>query len=661
MGGEEGQRATDAPGSVPAAPGIPGMEAAEETLRRVFGFDRFLGQQRAVVEQTLRGGDSLVLMPTGGGKSLCYQIPALVRPGLGVVVSPLISLMNDQVAALRQQGVRAASLNSTLPYSEVLGVEAQVRRGELDLLYAAPERVLGERTLGLLDSVELALIAIDEAHCVASWGHDFRPEYLALSALGERFPGVPRLALTATADEITRREILDKLDLKDAARFIASFDRPNIRYRVLPKDNPKRQLAGLLEGEHRGDAGIVYCLSRRSVEETAEWLQGRGLDALPYHAGLDTAEREAAHRAFRQRDGVVIVATIAFGMGIDKPDVRFVAHLDLPKSVEGYYQETGRAGRDDEPATAWMAYGIQDVVRLRGLMDGSDADDRHKRVTVRKLEAMLGYCELAACRRRALLAYFGEDHAGACGNCDNCLAPPETWDGTVAAQKAMSAVYRTGQMFGREYLIRVLRGDDGDERIRNWGHDRLPTFGVGRDLDARSWRSVFRQLAARGLLRVDMERHGSVKLTPASWPVLRGEETIELRRDLAPARAARKKPAADRPPKRGRDDLSKENEILFEALRELRLDLARGNEVPPYVIFHDSALVEMAERRPRSLEEFAEIQGVGATKLERHGERFLAAIREHEREHESAAAPGRAATTEPEKASTPLREAAARE
>ena len=656
MGGEAGQRARDEPGAV-GIPGARGREAAEATLRRVFGFDRFLGHQRAVIEHTLGGGDSLVLMPTGGGKSLCYQIPALVQPGLGVVVSPLISLMNDQVAALRQQGVRAASLNSTLPYPEVLGIEARVRSGDLDLLYAAPERVLNERTLGLLDSVDLALIAIDEAHCVAAWGHDFRPEYLALSALGERFTGVPRLALTATADEVTRREILDKLGMDGAARFIASFDRPNLRYRVLPKDDPKRQLARLLEGEHRGDAGIVYCLSRRGVEETAEWLRSRGFDALPYHAGLDAAEREEAHRAFRQRDGVVIVATIAFGMGIDKPDVRFVAHLDLPKSLEGYYQETGRAGRDNEAATAWMAYGIQDVARLRSLVDNSEADDLHKRVTVRKLEELLGYCELSACRRKALLAYFGEEYPGDCGNCDNCLAPPETWDGTVAAQKAMSAVYRTGQRFGREYLIRILRGDDGDERIRQYDHDRLPTFGVGRDLDARSWRSVFRQLAARGLLRVEVERHGSVKLTRASWPVLRGKETIELRRDRAPARASRKKPAADRTPRRTRADLPSDDQALFEALRALRLELARGNEVPPYVVFHDSALVEMAARRPRTLEEFAEIQGVGARKLERFGERFLAVVRGHE----TTATGDSETTTGAETGATPVREAVSRE
>lgn len=649
----EGAPATAAPGEPRGAEGgrepdeaveAEGIASAGEVLRRVFGFDRFLGHQEAVIREVLAGRDALVLMPTGGGKSLCYQIPALVRPGLGVVVSPLISLMNDQVAALRQQGVRAASLNSTLSYPEVLEVENRIRRGELDLLYAAPERLLGERALSLLDGVDLALIAIDEAHCVASWGHDFRPEYLELAALGERFPGVPRLALTATADEPTRREILDRLGLRGAGRFVASFDRPNIRYRVTPKDNPKQQLVRGLLGEHEGDAGIVYCLSRRGVEETAEWLRERGLDARPYHAGLAAAEREAAQDAFMERDGVVIVATIAFGMGIDKPDVRFVAHLDLPKSLEAYYQETGRAGRDGEPATAWMTYGTADVVRLRNLVDTSDADERHKRVSARKLEALLGFCELTGCRRRALLAYFGEERDGDCGNCDNCLEPPESWDGTVPAQKAMSAVYRTGQRFGREYLIRILRGDDGDDRIRAYGHDRLPTYGVGNDLDARQWRSVFRQLAARGLIRIDLERHGSVKLTPASWPVLRKEQSIELRRDLAPRpRSRRRTPDAERAPKRRRDDLAAEAEPLFEALRELRLALARENGVPPYVVFHDSSLVEMAERRPADRAEFEEIQGVGAAKLERYGDAFLEVVRRFPRAETSAAAPEPAA------------------
>ena len=607
--------------------------SARDLLSGVFGYDRFRGQQEAIIEHTISGGDSLVLMPTGGGKSLCYQIPALARPGVAVVISPLIALMRDQVDALRQAGVRAACLNSTLAYGEVLDVETRLRTGGVDLLYLAPERLLGDRTLALLDEVDLALFAIDEAHCVSQWGHDFRPEYMQLSTLHERFPGVPRIALTATADEPTRREIRERLDLRDARVFVAGFDRPNIRYRVVPKQSPREQLVRLLDTEHRGDAGIVYCLSRRRVEETAEWLRERRMDARPYHAGLDAREREDAQDAFVRGEGVVIVATIAFGMGIDKPDVRFVAHLDLPKSLEAYYQETGRAGRDGLPATAWMAYGLQDVITLRQMVDGSEADEARKRLEIRKLDAMLGYCELTTCRRQTLLAYFGETLGEPCGNCDNCLEPPESWDATEAAQQALSCVYRTGQRFGVAYVVDVLRGKD-DERIRRFRHDRLSTFGIGTDLDARQWRSVVRQLVARGLLRVDVEKYGSLQLTAAARPVLRGEATVELRRDALPARKLRSgREARDR----AQAALGADSQALFDALRAHRRALAGEQGVPPYVIFHDASLLEMAARRPCSLHEFAAITGVGATKLDRYGETFIEIIRAHEADDPAAA------------------------
>ena len=533
--------------------------------------------------------------------------------------------MRDQVAALLQVGVRAAFLNSTLTAREAYDVEARLRAGRIDLLYVAPERLLGERTLALLDEADLALFAIDEAHCVSQWGHDFRPEYLQLATLGARFPGVPRIALTATADAPTRREIVDRLGLAGARVFVGGFDRPNIRYRVVPKQNPREQLARLLDAEHRGDAGIVYCLSRRRVAETAEWLRGRGIDAQPYHAGLGGAERSATQDAFVRGEGVVIVATIAFGMGIDKPDVRFVAHLDLPKSLEAYYQETGRAGRDGLPATAWMAYGLQDVVTRRQMVEGSEADEGRKRIENRKLDAMLGYCELATCRRRSLLAYFGETPPERCGNCDNCLHPPESWDATEAAQQALSCVYRTGQRFGVGYVIDVLRGKD-DERIRRFRHDRLPTFGVGADLDNGAWRSVVRQLVARGLLSVDVDGYGSLRLTAAARAVLRGETAVELRRDARPPAQRR---AARAPRERVRAVLRPENQALFDALRARRRELAESQGVPPYVIFHDASLVEMAERRPHLLADFAEIPGVGAAKLERYGATFIDVIRAH--------------------------------
>ena len=596
-----------------------------EVLHRVFGYPAFLGQQQSVIEHTAAGGDSLVLMPTGGGKSLCYQIPAIVRDGVGVVVSPLIALMRDQVEGLRQTGVRAACLNSTLSYQEVLEVESAVQRGQLDLLYVAPERLFGDRTLELLARTRLALFAIDEAHCVSQWGHDFRPEYLQLSALREHFPDIPRIALTATADEPTRREIVQRLGLGRAPQFVSGFDRPNIRYAVVPKNRARQQLLRILEERHRGNAGIVYCLSRRRVDDTAEWLRGIGVDARPYHAGLGADVRRRNQDRFQREDGVVIVATIAFGMGIDKPDVRFVAHLDLPKSIEAYYQETGRAGRDGEPADAWMVYGLQEVVTLRQMVEGSSAGEMRKRLEVRKLDAMLGYCELTTCRRQTLLAYFGETLPERCGNCDNCLTPVASWDATEASQKALSCVYRTGQRFGAGYLTDVLRGL-GNERIQSFGHDQLPTHGVGADIDPYRWRSVFRQLVARGLLSVDMEGYGSLRLTEASWPVLRGEEEVLMRQDVRPPRAkARRKPKEPPPP----PDPATWDESLWEALRTRRTELAKAQAVPPYVIFHDSTLREMVEQRPNTPGEFARLSGVGETKLSRYGDEFLAVITAH--------------------------------
>ncbi len=597
-----------------------------EVLHHVFGYPGFLGQQEAVIEHMVDGGDSLVLMPTGGGKSLCYQIPAIVREGVGVVVSPLIALMRDQVEGLRQAGVRAACLNSTLSYREVLEVEAAVQDDRLDLLYVAPERLLGERTLELLARTRLALFAIDEAHCVSQWGHDFRPEYLQLSALHDRFPEVPRIALTATADEPTRREIARRLGLGRAPMFVSGFDRPNIRYMVVPKNRARQQLLRFLEERHRGHAGIVYCLSRRRVDDTAEWLSGQGVNALPYHAGLPGRIRQRHQDRFQRDDGVVIVATIAFGMGIDKPDVRFVAHLDLPKSIEAYYQETGRAGRDGEPADAWMVYGLQEVVTLRHMVENSEAGEDRKRVELRKLDAMLGYCELATCRRRTLLAYFAEDAEEDCGNCDNCLTPVTTWDATEAARKALSCVSRTGQRFGAAYLIDVLRGRD-TERIRRFGHDRLPTYGVGADLGPFEWRSVIRQLVARGLLSVDVDGYGSIRLTRDSRPVLRGDMEVLMRRDVRPTaqKVRRRRAEPDSSP-----DPATWDEALWEALRKRRTELASAQGVPPYVIFHDSTLREMIAHRPRTPDDFLQLTGVGDTKLHRYGADFLGVIAAHE-------------------------------
>ena len=599
-----------------------------EVLDRVFGYGAFRGEQEAIIGHVAGGGDCLVVMPTGGGKSLCYQIPALLRAGVAVVVSPLIALMQDQVDALRQAGVRAGYLNSTLTFGEVRAIEDDARAGRLDLLYVAPERLMGERTLALLDGLRIALFAIDEAHCVSQWGHDFRPEYLQLSVLHERYPGVPRIALTATADAPTRREIAERLGLGGARVFVSGFDRPNIRYAIVPKRNARDQLLRFLDAEHRDHAGIVYCLSRRKVEETAQWLRDRGYGALPYHAGMSAEDRKRHQDAFVREDGVIIVATIAFGMGIDKPDVRFVAHLDLPKSIESYYQETGRAGRDGRPADAWMAYGLADVITLRQMVEGSEAGEQRKRLEVRKLDAMLGLCELTTCRRRTLLAYFGETRAESCGNCDNCIAPPETWDATEPAQKALSCVYRTGQRFGAGYVIDVLLGKD-NERIRGFGHQRLSTFGIGAEIDVSTWRSVFRQLVARGLMSVDVEGFGSLKLTGESRAVLRGACEVRLRRDAAaPKKQKRRREPAARAAA-ARATLAPERQGLFDALRAHRRELAKAQGVPPYVIFHDVTLEAMAEQQPCTLDEFAALPGVGEKKLERYAAAFIEVIAGH--------------------------------
>ncbi|MFM1891384.1 MAG: hypothetical protein RLZ44_461 [Pseudomonadota bacterium] len=589
-----------------------------EVLQTVFGYRTFRGEQAAIVAQVIGGGDALVLMPTGGGKSLCYQLPALLRPGAGIVVSPLIALMQDQVDALRQLGVRAAFLNSTLDPATARAVEQQLLGGQLDLLYLAPERLLQPRTLELLQQAEVALFAIDEAHCVSQWGHDLRPEYVQLSVLHQRFPRVPRIALTATADGPTRDEIVERLALQDAAQFVSGFDRPNIRYRIGQFAQPREALWRFLEAEHPGDAGIVYCLSRKKVEAVAEWLAGKGRVALPYHAGLAAETRQRHQERFLREDGVIMVATIAFGMGIDKPDVRFVAHLDLPKSIEAYYQETGRAGRDGLPANAWMSYGLQNVVTLRQMIEQGEASDAQKALERRKLDAMLGLCEITSCRRQALLGYFGDQLDEPCGNCDNCLEPPETWDGTEAAQMALSAVYRTGQRFGVNYLIEVLTGA-GNERIERFGHDRLSVFGIGRELDATQWRSVFRQLVVRGLLAVDLAGHGGLSLSEAARPVLRGAQRLALRRERKPEKRVR----AARAQRRFTDP---EDVALWEALRARRRELAEQLGVPPYVIFHDATLAEMVARRPASPAELLAIDGIGERKRDNYGAQFLAVI-----------------------------------
>ncbi|MEM7170791.1 MAG: DNA helicase RecQ [Pseudomonadota bacterium] len=601
--------------------------SAEEILHRVFGFEHFRGAQAEIIEHVIEGGDALVLMPTGGGKSLCFQIPALCREGVAVVISPLIALMEDQVNALRQAGVRAAALNSNRDFRDSLALERQMKAGELDLVYVAPERLLGNGFMDQLDACDIALFAIDEAHCVSQWGHDFRPEYLQLALLHQRYPKVPRIALTATADGPTRRDIVERLDLGEGRAFVAGFDRPNICYRVLPKNSGFTQLLKFIEAEHGGtgggQAGIVYCLSRRKVEETAARLRDAGYQALAYHAGLDKAERAANQGRFIEEEGVIMVATIAFGMGIDKPNVRFVAHLDLPKSLEAYYQETGRAGRDGLPANAWMTYGMQDVAKVQQLVTASDAPLAQKQIEQRKLQALLGFCETAACRRQALLRYFGDQLEVPCGNCDTCLAPVESFDGTTVAQKALSCVYRTGEIFGAAHVIDVLLGNT-NERAKRLGHDRLSTYGIGKELSKREWQSVFRQLIAQGLLVVDMDGYGGMRLGPDCRALLKGETTLTLRRDPQQKTAKRKVAAA------AAGLSSPEEETLFHALRKCRLELAQAQGVPPYVIFHDSTLVEIARHKPRDATEMSRISGVGQAKLSRYGDRFLAIVADRE-------------------------------
>ncbi|MQA06930.1 MAG: DNA helicase RecQ [Pseudonocardiaceae bacterium] len=600
----------------------PEATDALRVLQRVFGYDSFRGSQQEIIDQVVAGGDALVLMPTGGGKSLCYQIPAFVRDGVGIVVSPLIALMQDQVDALRTLGVRAGFLNSTQDPGERRQVESAFLAGELDLLYLAPERLRVESTLSLLDRGTISLFAIDEAHCVAQWGHDFRPDYLALSMLHERWPTVPRIALTATATEATRAEIASRLNLEDARHFVASFDRPNIQYRIVPKNRPEQQLLELLRGEHQGDAGIVYCLSRASVEKTATFLTENGFEALPYHAGLDARTRAAHQARFLREDGLIMVATIAFGMGIDKPDVRFVAHLDLPKSVEGYYQETGRAGRDGLPATAWLAYGLQDVVQQRKMISTSDGDEAHRRKLAAHLEAMLALCETVECRREQLLAYFGQSGSTSCGNCDTCLSPPESWDGTIPAQKVLSTVFRLDrerrQKFGAGHIIDILLGKN-TAKITQFRHDSLTVFGVGTELRDTEWRGVVRQLLAKGLLAVHGE-HGALQLTDASGEVLGGQREVRLRREpkqtAQPAKAA--KPGRTAPAA-----LSEDAVPLFERLRAWRAAAAKEQGVPAYVIFHDATLREIASRSPSTLAELGTVNGVGENKLAKYGQQIL--------------------------------------
>jgi len=595
------------------------MQSAYHILNSVFGYDEFRAPQDQVIESVLLGQDVFVLMPTGGGKSLCYQIPALVRKGVGIVISPLIALMQDQVDALTQAGVRAACMNSAMGSAHNYQVEQQALRGELDMIYIAPERLTLQRTIDWLGQCHLSLFAIDEAHCVAQWGHDFRSDYLQLSLLQQYFPHVPRIALTATADAKTREEIIQRLGLEQAKIFVSGFDRPNIQYRITQKNNPKQQLLSFLQGEHAGHAGVVYCLSRKKVEATALWLSEQGINALPYHAGLDKMVRQQNQQRFLREEGIVMVATIAFGMGIDKPDVRFVAHLDLPKSIEAYYQETGRAGRDGQPSNAWMAYGLEDVIKLKQMMAGSEANEQFKRIEQQKLNGMLGLAELTTCRRQTLMGYFGDVLENPCGNCDNCLTPVETWDGTDAARKALSCVYRTDQRFGVGHLISVLRGKV-NEKVKQFNHEKVSTFGIGADLSEGQWRSVFRQLVARGFLNVNFD-YGQLYLSETSRAILRGEESLMLRVDTTPNKS------------KGSGTKSKDHNIsdedmeLWEALRACRKNLASEQGIPPFMIFHDATLIELLTNKPDSLQAFSAIGGVGQKKLDKYAQDFMAVLK----------------------------------
>ena len=592
------------------------LEQAQRVLKDIFGYDSFRGRQGDIIERVAKGGDALVLMPTGGGKSLCFQVPALLRDGLAVVVSPLIALMDDQVATLEELGVAAAALNSTLSADQQRELANRIKRGEVKMLYLAPERLVQPRMMAFLQSLDIALFAIDEAHCVSQWGHDFRPEYLQLGQLAEMFPHVPRIALTATADKRTREEIVTRLHLQDAERFLSSFDRPNIFYRIVPKEQPRKQLLAFLS-ERRSDAGIVYCLSRKKVDEVAKFLCDQGFPALPYHAGLPSETRAANQKRFLNEEGLIMVATIAFGMGLDKSNVRFVAHLDLPKSLEAYYQETGRAGRDGLPADAWMAYGLQDVVMLKQMLQNSEGDERHKRLEHHKLDAMLSLCEETRCRRQTLLAYFDEEMPQPCGHCDNCVDGVQTWDATEPARQALSAIYRTGQRYGTGHLIDVLLGRD-NEKVRSFGHQHLSVFGVGKDRAEGEWRTLFRQLVARGLADIDIEGYGGLRLSDSCRPLLRGEVTLELRRELKPQTTVKSSSASP-----ASQLVRGEEREQWEALRALRRKLAEEHGVPPYVIFPDSTLLEMLRSQPTSLSDMAKVSGIGARKLERYGEAFL--------------------------------------
>ena len=591
----------------------------QHILQSVFGFSDFRSPQEEIIDTLIGGDDALVLMPTGGGKSLCYQIPSILREGCGIIISPLIALMQDQVSAVQLLGVKAAFLNSTLDPGAALEIQKALQDGHLDLLYIAPERLIQGKTLQLLSQSKIALFAIDEAHCVSQWGHDFRSDYLGLSVLHEMFPETPRIALTATADERTRTEILLRLQLQGARKFISSFDRPNIRYRITLKQSAKSQLLKFLKLEHPNDAGIIYCLSRKKTEDVADWLRNQGFNALPYHAGLPAQTRSKHQASFLREEGIIIVATIAFGMGIDKPDLRFVAHLDLPKTIESYYQETGRAGRDGKPANAWMIYGLQDVIKLRQMMEGSEGDEAHKRAEQHRLNAMLGLCEITSCRRQTLLSYFDEELGHPCGNCDNCLEPTETWDGTEAARMALSVAYRTEQRFGVNHLIDVLRESNSD-KVFQFDHHKLSSYGIGKAIDNNQWRSVFRQLVARGYMSVDLDRYGALVLEEKCRPILRGDESIQLRRDvkLKTVKRQTKTPLAS--------DIDVK---LWEALRECRRLFAEELGVPPYVIFHDNSLQEMCRALPRTMEEFNLISGVGERKMEKYGPAFMEVIVDH--------------------------------
>lgn len=591
----------------------------ESVLKQTFGYDAFRGNQRQIIETVVAGQDCLVLMPTGGGKSLCYQIPSLVRPGIGLVVSPLIALMQDQVSALQQLGVKAAFLNSSLSVNEQRDIYSRIESNQIDILYLAPERLAQQATTDWLKQLKISVIAVDEAHCVSLWGHDFRADYLTLNRLAHLFPDTPRIALTATATPMVQNEIVERLELRQPRRFVSSFDRPNIRYNVAIKDDPRKQLLRFLTA-HKDNAGIVYCLSRKKVESTADWLQGRGVNAVPYHAGLSAQERQANQAEFLREEDVVVVATVAFGMGIDKPDVRFVAHLDLPSSIEAYYQETGRAGRDGQPAEAWMVYGLNDVVQRSQMIDQSESDDAHKRNERLKLDALLGWCESTACRRHTLLGYFGEDSAERCGNCDICVQPPKTWDATEAAQKLLSCVYRTGQRFGAGYVTDVLRGRQDDKILKN-GHHALTTFGIGESLSVSQWRSVIRQLIVRGYLFSDPEKYGALRLTQTSRPILRGEISLFLREDTVHPKLIKKSRVASQ--------VSQSDQALWNALKGCRKELAEKLGIAPYLIFHDATLMEMMETRPSSSAQLLGVSGVGKAKLDKFGDSFLQVIQSH--------------------------------